>query len=65
MSTAKAPPRRRGGTTGEVAKAFEGGPPFDRAIGDFAGAYADQNERDYETFVEAINSGRLPVRKGL
>jgi hypothetical protein len=32
---------------------------FERAIAAFADAYADQNERDYDTFVEAIAAGRL------
>lgn len=32
---------------------------FDRAIADFAVAYADQAERDYESFVKAIRKGRL------
>jgi uncharacterized protein (DUF2252 family) len=32
---------------------------FDRAIGDYAVAYADQVERDYATFVKAVGSGRL------
>ena len=32
---------------------------FDEAIADFAFAYADQNERDFEAFAEAIASGRL------
>ena len=32
---------------------------FDEAIGDYAVGYADQVERDYETFVKAIRSGRL------
>lgn len=32
---------------------------FDRAIADFAGAYADQNDRDYAAFVDAVQSGRL------
>jgi hypothetical protein len=32
---------------------------LDRAIADFATAYADQNERDYDAFVEAVGSGRL------
>ena len=35
------------------------GTVFDRAIADFATAYADQNERDYDSFVEAVGSGRL------
>jgi uncharacterized protein (DUF2252 family) len=32
---------------------------FDRAIANFARDYADQNERDYESFVAAVRSGRL------
>lgn len=32
---------------------------FDEAIGDYAIAYADQVERDYQAFVKAVRSGRL------
>jgi uncharacterized protein (DUF2252 family) len=32
---------------------------FDDAISDFARDYADQNDRDYETFVQAVQSGRI------
>jgi uncharacterized protein (DUF2252 family) len=32
---------------------------FDQAIADFAEAYADQNERDYDAFVKAIDAGRI------
>ncbi len=32
---------------------------FDRAIAEFAAAYADQNDRDYAAFAEAVASGRL------
>ena len=38
---------------------------FDRAIADFANAYADQNERDYLAFVDAVRSGRLDAQSGL
>ena len=38
---------------------------FDRAIGDFSTAYADQNERDYETLVRAVKSGRIAAQEGL
>ena len=41
------------------------GDAFDRAIADFSSAYADQNQRDYEAFVEAIRSGRLAAQTGL
>jgi hypothetical protein len=37
----------------------------DRAIADFAVAYADQNERDYEAFTSAVKSGRLTAQTGL
>ena len=42
-----------------VAAYLGKGDAFDRAVADFARAYADQNERDYETFMKAIASGRL------
>jgi len=38
---------------------------FDQAMTDFAGRYADQNERDYEAFRAAIKSGRLEAVEGL
>ena len=38
---------------------------FDQAIADFSAKYADQNERDYEAFIAAINSGRLVAQTGL
>jgi predicted alpha/beta hydrolase len=37
---------------------------FDRAMTDFAVRYADQNERDYDVFVQAIRSGRLEATEG-
>jgi uncharacterized protein (DUF2252 family) len=37
---------------------------FDRSIVDFAKRYADQNERDYQGFVEAVRSGRLEALEG-
>ena len=38
---------------------------FDQAITEFSTRYADQNERDYQAFIEAIRSGRLPVLEGV
>jgi hypothetical protein len=38
---------------------------FEKAITDFAVRYADQNEQDYQAFTAAIDSGRLPVLRGL
>ena len=34
---------------------------FDHAIAEFANDYADQNDRDYAAFVDAVQSGRLEV----
>ena len=38
---------------------------FDRAIADFAERYADQNEKDYQAFVAAVESGRLAATEGV
>jgi uncharacterized protein (DUF2252 family) len=38
---------------------------FDQAIGRFAEAYADQNERDYQALVEAVTGGRLKATTGI
>jgi uncharacterized protein (DUF2252 family) len=38
---------------------------FDRAIADFASAYADQNERDYEALTGAAETGRITAEHGL
>ncbi len=34
---------------------------FDKAISQFANAYADQNEKDYEEFLAAIKAGKIKV----
>jgi uncharacterized protein (DUF2252 family) len=38
---------------------------FDRAIAEYAVAYADQNEKDYDALVDAVKSGRVTAREGL
>jgi uncharacterized protein (DUF2252 family) len=38
---------------------------FDRAIAGFSSRYADQNERDYQAFVTAVDSGRLTAQTGV
>jgi len=38
---------------------------FDRAIGTFAAAYADQNERDYAALQAAVTSGRIVAVTGV
>jgi uncharacterized protein (DUF2252 family) len=42
-----------------------GGKDFDNAIADFALAYADQNEKDYQRLVDAVASGRVKAVMGL
>jgi uncharacterized protein (DUF2252 family) len=38
---------------------------FDRSVTDFSERYADQNEKDYQAFAEAIRSGRLEAIEGV
>ena len=38
---------------------------FDRAIAEFAVAYADQNERDHAALQQAADEGRITVQEGL
>jgi len=38
---------------------------FERSITDFSERYADQNEKDYEAFADAVRSGRLEATEGL
>ncbi len=37
---------------------------FDKALAQFALTYADQNQRDYETLIEAVKSGRVHAMTG-
>jgi uncharacterized protein (DUF2252 family) len=38
---------------------------LDRAIASFAENYADQNERDYQALVDAVDSGRITAETGI
>jgi uncharacterized protein (DUF2252 family) len=38
---------------------------FDHSVTDFSERYADQNEKDYQAFAEAIRSGRLEAIEGV
>ena len=55
----------RSGDRIAIASYLGNGPTFDRAIAEFAEAYADQNERDYEALQAAQASGRITVEGGL
>ena len=55
----------RSGDAIAISEYLGGSDAFDRAIADFSKRYADQNERDYEAFVGAINSGSLEAQEGI
>jgi uncharacterized protein (DUF2252 family) len=38
---------------------------FDKAIAQFAVAYADQNEKDHDALVQAVKSGRITAEQGV
>jgi hypothetical protein len=38
---------------------------FDISITDFSARYADQNEKDYQAFADAVNSGRITATEGV
>ncbi|MET7478412.1 DUF2252 domain-containing protein [Streptomyces sp. NPDC005648] len=49
----------RSGDPVALASYLGTGGSFDRALVEFAEAYADQNERDYEDFAEAVKTDRI------
>jgi len=55
----------RSGDRIAIASYLGAGESFDEAIADFSVAYADQNERDYQALVDAVESGRLEAQTGL
>jgi uncharacterized protein (DUF2252 family) len=55
----------RSGHPAEIAGYLGSDKAFDHAIGDFAAAYADQNERDHAAFVAAIKAGRVAAESGV
>ena len=55
----------RSGQPAEIAGYLGTDKAFDHAIGDFAAAYADQNERDHAAFVAAIAAGRITAESGV
>ena len=49
----------RAGDAPAVAAYLGHGPAFDEAIAEFADSYADQTERDWQVFCDAIKQGRI------
>ncbi len=55
----------RSGDRIAIAAYLGGSDVFDRAITEFAAAYADQNERDHKSLVAAVASGRIAAEPDL
>jgi uncharacterized protein (DUF2252 family) len=55
----------RSGDRGAIAAYLGQGDRFDRALVDFAEAYAEQNERDYAALAAAVDSGRVEAQTGV
>jgi uncharacterized protein (DUF2252 family) len=55
----------RSGDRVAIASYLGKGDAFDRALLEFARAYADQNERDHAALRKAADEGRIEVREGI
>ncbi len=55
----------RSGDRIAIASYLGGSDVFDRAIAEFAGVYADQNELDYAALKQAVDTGRVAAQVGL
>ena len=55
----------RSGDAVAIASYLGGADTFDRSLADFAAAYADQNERDYNAIKQAVESGRIKAETGI
>ncbi len=55
----------RSGDRIAIATYLGKGDVFDRAVTEFAEAYADLNEQDYKALAKAAKDGRVTVREGL
>ena len=55
----------RSGHPAEIAAYLGSGDKFDRSITDFSERYASQNERDYQTFTDAVRTGRITALEGV
>ncbi|WP_322032058.1 DUF2252 domain-containing protein [Paraburkholderia sp. J76] len=53
---------KAGGKAIEIASYLGNGERFAQALTDYAFAYADQNEKDYETFMRACRAGKIEAR---
>jgi NAD(P)H-dependent flavin oxidoreductase YrpB (nitropropane dioxygenase family) len=51
----------RAGQPALIAGYLGKGDQFDEAVADFATAYAEQNEHDYQAMLSAVRQGRIKV----
>jgi uncharacterized protein (DUF2252 family) len=55
----------RSGDPVAIAAYLGGTDAFDKSITDFSERYADQNERDYTEFVDAVKTGQIEATQGV
>ena len=55
----------RSGDRIAIAAYLGGSDRFDQAIAEFAAAYADQNQRDYDALAAAAAAGRITAQRGI
>ena len=55
----------RSGDASAIGGYIGTGDSFDRAVGEFAVAYADQNQRDFDALTAAVESGRIEAHTGI
>jgi predicted alpha/beta hydrolase len=55
----------RSGDAAAISGYLGQGKAFEEAIADFATAYADQTERDYQALVDAVKSGCIAAETGI
>jgi predicted alpha/beta hydrolase len=55
----------RAGDAVAIAEYLGGSDAFDKSITDFSYRYADQNQQDYEAFVNAVKTGRIEAVEGV
>ncbi len=55
----------RSGDPIAIAACLGGHDGWDRSVTDFSQRYADQNERDYQAFLDAVRGGRLQAIEGV
>ena len=55
----------RSGDAVAIASYMGKGDAFDRALARFAEAYADQNERDYQAMLDAVDAGTITAESGV